>query len=83
MEFIRGAQTQKTWDIVTGAIAICKKIGLKSLAEGVETEEQAQHLRDAGCDMLQGYLYSRPLPLDDVIKIAQSGEGLTRDDPHA
>jgi EAL domain-containing protein (putative c-di-GMP-specific phosphodiesterase class I) len=36
------------------------------LAEGVETEEQAALLRDYGCDLYQGFLFSRPVPADEV-----------------
>ena len=38
---------------------------MKVVAEGVETEAQAAFLRGEGCDQLQGYLYSKPLPVRD------------------
>jgi len=38
------------------------------IAEGVETIPQADFLRDIGCDVIQGYLYSKPLPEEDYIK---------------
>jgi diguanylate cyclase (GGDEF)-like protein len=40
------------------------RLGMRVLAEGVETESQAQALRQLGCDEVQGYLYARPMPLD-------------------
>jgi EAL domain-containing protein (putative c-di-GMP-specific phosphodiesterase class I) len=40
---------------------MAKQFGLKVVAEGVETEAQAQYLIENGCDSLQGFLYSRPL----------------------
>ncbi|MBL4613168.1 MAG: EAL domain-containing protein, partial [Emcibacter sp.] len=43
-------------------------LGLTVVAEGVETEEQAQILRQKGCDVLQGYFFSRPIPADDFEK---------------
>ncbi len=43
-------------------VAMGQHLGLEVIAEGVETEAQAQFLRDRGCDFLQGYLYGRPMP---------------------
>jgi hypothetical protein len=50
------------------------------LAEGVETEEMALFLKEAGCGMLQGYHFSRPLPLDDVIDRVNRKIALARED---
>lgn len=44
---------------------VAHKLGLKVLAEGVETEGQKDFLRDAGCDLLQGFLFSKPVELDE------------------
>ena len=51
--------------VVTAIIAMAHALGMKVVAEGVETEAQAAFLRDEGCDHLQGYLYSKPLPVRD------------------
>ncbi len=49
-------------EITRAIIAMGQNLGLKVLAEGVESEEQVDLLRESGCDYIQGYYYSRPLP---------------------
>ncbi len=48
-------------------ITLSKHMGIKTLAEGVETPEQLQMLRRIGCMMAQGYLFSKPLPIDRLV----------------
>ncbi|WP_407342130.1 EAL domain-containing protein [Pengzhenrongella phosphoraccumulans] len=50
--------------IVASTIALAHSIGILAVAEGVETPEQLAQLRTMGCDFAQGFLLSRPLPLD-------------------
>jgi EAL domain-containing protein (putative c-di-GMP-specific phosphodiesterase class I) len=52
--------------IVSTIISLAQALRLKVVAEGVETEEQAQLLRLLRCDQVQGYLFSRPLPAADI-----------------
>ncbi len=52
-------------EIVGTIIAMAKNLKLSVIAEGVETEEQLQLLKDSGCLFFQGYLFSKPLPLDE------------------
>jgi len=58
--------------IVSATITMAKKLGLKVIAEGVETIEQANLLKIFGCDTIQGYLYSRPLIPNDMEKLLLS-----------
>jgi EAL domain-containing protein (putative c-di-GMP-specific phosphodiesterase class I) len=51
--------------IVNTIIALGLSLGLEVLAEGVETEEQLQLLLSNGCQAFQGYLFSKPVPIDD------------------
>ena len=53
--------------IVEAIIAMAHKLGLKVVAEGVETQAQCDLLRAAGCDYAQGYLFARPMPREDFI----------------
>lgn len=50
-------------EIVKGVIQIAKSLGIKTVAEGVEDGEQVKNLEAMGCDMVQGYYYSRPVPV--------------------
>jgi len=60
-------------DAVTMAKAIvnmARNLGLKVIAEGIENERQGTFLHGLGSDMGQGYLYSRPIPFEDFVKLA-------------
>jgi diguanylate cyclase (GGDEF)-like protein/PAS domain S-box-containing protein len=57
-------------------IAMAESLRLTVVAEGVETEAQAVYLRDKGCDLLQGYLFSRPLPAGELAQLLREGRSL-------
>lgn len=54
--------------IILSILGLAKGLGLSVVAEGVETAAHEQWLRGQGCNYLQGYLYSRPLPFDQLIE---------------
>ena len=54
--------------VVDSIIDLSHKMGLKVVAEGVETEEQLQYLKASECDYLQGYLWGRPMPINVFIE---------------
>jgi len=60
--------------ISSATVALAHKLGLKVVAEGVETEAQHKHLAGIQCDFLQGYLFSRPLPKDDATAFIQAAQ---------
>ncbi|MCR5557470.1 MAG: EAL domain-containing protein [Butyrivibrio sp.] len=73
MEFL-SSFTEKSQSIMTSAISMAKDIGVKTLAEGVETAEQVDFLYSIGCGKLQGYFYGKPMPLDEFFDhIARTG----------
>lgn len=50
--------------IISGVISMIQDLEIRTVAEGVEQEEQVEFLRNIGCDLIQGYYYYRPMPLD-------------------
>lgn len=56
---------QKTQLVIESIVNICRRMGIRVVAEGVETEEQFSILRQKGCQQAQGYLFSRPLPIGE------------------
>ena len=68
-------QQQDARTIVDAIIAMGHALGLKVLAEGVETQAQLDILRDQGCDLYQGYLKSRPLDADSVTALLLTDAG--------
>lgn len=56
--------------IITDAvITMVKKLGLETIAEGVETEEQYEYLKKMNCDNIQGFLLGRPMPKNNIIEL--------------
>jgi len=52
---------------VQAIISMSHAVGMKVVAEGVETKAQVEYLKAVGCDYIQGYYYSKPLPLTTLI----------------
>lgn len=71
IEFIRGISNNSEKDkaLTKSLIQLGKNLGVKVLAEGVETEEQYQFLREQECDYIQGFYFYRPLSPDEILKI--------------
>lgn len=58
--------TEKAKDIMRHTITMAKDIGIKTLAEGVETKEQLEFLKGIGCGQIQGYYYGKPEPIEEM-----------------
>jgi diguanylate cyclase (GGDEF)-like protein/PAS domain S-box-containing protein len=62
--------------IATSVISLAHRMRVGVVAEGVETEAQAGYLRQNGCDEIQGYLFSKPLPAEEFAELVRQGETL-------
>lgn len=75
MSFIRKiGENPKTKSIVHSIIGMAHEIGIKTVAEGVETEGQVSFLRQSGCDYIQGYYYSKPLPEEEFVGFLEKAD---------
>ena len=69
MNFLRSFETNKRSKVILATIVnMAKELGMHTLAEGVETQEQYAFLRDIGCEKLQGYLFGKPKPYEEFVK---------------
>ena len=59
---------EKDAAVCKGVIALAREMGLKVVAEGVETLDQFDYLKANGCEVFQGYYFARPMPLDQLIE---------------
>ena len=70
-----------SYNIVKAMIDLAHGLKLKVVAEGVETEKQKSFLTENKCDQMQGYLYSKPLEIDELIKLFKQ-EGMSSRPSH-
>lgn len=69
MKFLRDfPDNKKSVPILTMIVDLAKQLGMVTLTEGVETEEQYRFLQSIGCDKAQGYLFGKPMPREELIR---------------
>nr|MCR4807709.1 EAL domain-containing protein [Lachnospiraceae bacterium] len=74
MKFLDDFGSNERFEPIIGSIInLCRELKMISLAEGVETREQYEFLKKNGCDRMQGYLFSKPLPGDKIVKLFENG----------
>ena len=69
-------EDRRAFGVVSSLIALAHTLSMKVVAEGVEREESAEILGELGCDEVQGFLYSEPLPPSELSTFLQSGRSL-------
>ena len=70
--FVAGIHETADRSIVEAVIALAHGLGIGVVAEGIETRRQAQRLLELGCDLGQGYLFSRPVPAARTAKLLRA-----------
>lgn len=65
--FVKDVEPGKQAFIAETIVTLGQKLGLKTIAEGVEKPEQAKYMLDLGCDEAQGYMYAKPMPYRELI----------------
>lgn len=74
--FVRDIETDvNDAEICSATVALAHNLGIKVIAEGVETEVQRRYLEKLGCDYLQGYLFSKPLPAEEMTALLSNDIG--------
>ena len=82
MQFMRQFyKSDKSRIILTELVRMAMGLGIETVAEGVETEEQAEFLKEIGCTKLQGVYYCRPIPLEEIIDRNRRGEQIGFENP--
>lgn len=77
MEFMRDfSSTGKNMIIVSNVLNMAQRMGVSTLVEGIETEEHYQYLRKLGCEKLQGYLFSKPVSLSNLMEWVSSATAM-------
>ena len=67
MQFLNNFETNKNAGVLIDVIIkMCNRLGMKTLTEGVETQQEVDFLKKVGCGRLQGYLFGKALPLDEL-----------------
>lgn len=74
MEFLRDINFNKGAKIIESVVFMANMIGISVLSEGVETKEQVEFLKSIGCRYVQGYYYSKPIPVEEYITLLMSSK---------
>ena len=73
MKFIQNAAADnREFRLIELILDIAEFLGVPVIAEGVETENQMTMLKDAGCDLVQGYYFSKPVPAPEFEKLIEN-----------
>ncbi len=81
MYFMRNFDKEKSRIIVIELIKMAIALGIETIVEGVETEEMAEFLREAGCTKLQGFYYCKAIPTEEMLERYRTGKQIGFENP--
>ena len=81
--FVRGASDPESRNaaLIRAMVGLASDLKMQTTAEGVETDEELQLVRNLGCSLVQGYIFGKPMPADEALELAQKGAA-DRPDAH-
>lgn len=79
MFFRHSEDTERENTVVAGFLALAHQLHIRTVAEGVETRAQVEFLRGAGCDIVQGYVFARPMPREEYLAMLEETGGVMED----
>ena len=81
--FVRGASDPESRNaaLIRAMVGLASDLKMQTTAEGVETQEELQLVRDLGCSLVQGYFFGKPMPAEEAFELASKG-AITRPDAH-
>ena len=81
IKFMQRFDKEKSRIMLTELIRMAMALGIKTITEGVETEEQVEFLREIGCNKLQGFYFCKPISLEELLDRYKSGRQIGFENP--
>ena len=71
----------KNGTILRALLKMSKELGIHTLAEGIETKEQFEFLKEHGCEKIQGFYFGKPIPTAELLEQVKNGTALKNETP--
>ena len=71
--FTEGTDSERDMAVVESIVELVRKFNIRTVAEGIETQQQVRYLKRIGCDYVQGYVFYRPMPQDEYGTLLDRG----------
>lgn len=72
--FREGGNPDRDHIVIKNIVNMAKELQIKTVSEGVERWDQVDFLRQIGCDLIQGYIYAKPMPVDSYVKLLENAK---------